>query len=156
MSENKSKEHLYRFEFIDDDELPTIQWVWLKPEEVDQYWSSLNGPVICRQATQDEEDLYEEAYADGYGIAAFLEFESKNDGVTFRVELGEDGELDASHKMFQCALCKIHKDFDDAVAHVNGFYLTQLVDETLWHVCYDCISISLSVGDLGLEYPEEN
>lgn len=148
--------NLYRFEFIDDDELPTTQWVWLKPEEVDDYWASLNGPVICRQATQDEEDLYEEAYADGYGIAAFLEFESRNDGITFRVELDENGDLDMGHKMFQCALCKKHKDFDVEVAHAGGFYLTELIDDNLWHVCYDCASLSTSVGEVDLGDSEED
>lgn len=157
MSISDKDEHLYRFEFIDEDDLASIQWVWLKEHEVDSYWESLRGPVVCRQATQDEEELYEEAYADGYGVAAFLEFESKNDGVTFRVELDQlSGDADFNYtKMFQCAICQKHKDFDEDVATAGGFFLTELKDDILWHVCYDCASLESAVGEIEFEFTEE-
>ena len=113
---DSEERNLYRFEYYEpEDQCNYTYWVWLKDDEISDYRSSY-GTVNVRPATSDEEDLYNEAYADGYGIAAMMEFESKYDGVTFRVELGEDGELNVDgKKMFECAVCGDHKDFEDEV-----------------------------------------
>jgi len=134
--ENKK---LYKFTYLEDDELYT-NWVWLEDDEVSQYKSE-SSSIKCRVATQEEADLYSEAYEDGYGIAAIIEFNSTYNGITYRVELSEGGELDHSTKMFQCSICNKHKDFDTEVATSRGYYLTELVDDVLWHVCYDCVAL---------------
>ncbi len=129
---------LYRFHYFE----PVtgefyVDWLWLKDEEVMPYASETPGTF--RQATEDEEDLYNEAYADGYSLAAMLEYESKYDGISFRIELDKDGKLDMTgKKMFQCAICDRILDFDDNVACASGMYLGAIRDEKLWHLCYDC------------------
>lgn len=140
MKPNETDERdLYRFEYFEpDDQITYVDWVWLKVSEINDYKS---GYDICklRAATPEETELYEEAYSDGYGVASLLEFESQYDGVTFRVEIGEDGELDMNGaKMFQCGICDKHKDFEDDVAMTAGLYLGEVKDDKLWHVCYDC------------------
>lgn len=140
---------LYRFSYYEpEDGCTQVEWVWLKDEEVLNYRpDSLS--LEYRLATEDEVSLYEEAYSDGYGIAAMLEFQHSYDGVTFRVELGENGELDFDgKKMFECAVCAQHKDFDEEVATVNDMYLGILKDDKLWHVCYSCGLIGTEIGSI--------
>ena len=147
---------LFRFEYFDDiDQQTYVDWVWLNPGEIADYKSNYQT-IKVRPATADEESLYEEAYADGYGMAAVLEFESKYDGVTFRVELGEDGKLDFdSKKMFQCAMCDKHKDFETEVATANGLYLGEVKEDKLWHVCYECAMLQIEVEGISFEFEEE-
>jgi len=130
---------LYRFEYYEPEDNETyVDWVWLNPLELNDYRSGYTT-IKVRPASEDECDLYEEAYADGYGIAAMMEFESSYDGITFRVEMGEDGELNMDgKKMFECAICSNHKDFEDDVAMTAGLFLGEVKDDKLWHVCYDC------------------
>lgn len=130
---------LFRFEYYEpEDQTNYVEWVWLKEEELKTYRSTYQT-IKVRPATVDETDLYEEAYADGYGVAAMMEFESTYDGVTFRVEMGEDGELDMDgKKMFECAICEKHKDFEEEVGVAGGLYLGEVKDDKLWHVCYNC------------------
>lgn len=130
---------LFRFEYYEpEDDATYIEWVWLKEEELRHYRSTYQT-IKVRPATEDETDLYEEAYADGYGIAAMMEFESQYDGITFRVEVNKDGDLDFDgKKMFECAICEKHKDFEEEVGVAGGLYLGEVKDDKLWHVCYDC------------------
>lgn len=143
---------LYRFEYYEPDDNETyIDWVWLKDDELNEYKSNYTTFKL-RPATKDEESLYNEAYADGYGVAAFMEFESKYDGITYRIELDENGSLDMSgKKMFECAVCQNHKDFEDEVAMANGFYLGTLKDEKLWHICYDCALLQDEIESIKIE-----
>ncbi len=129
---------LYRFEYYEPlDREFYVDWIWLKDEEVMPYANET--AAIFRPATKDEEDLYNEAYTDGYSIAAMIEYEHKYDGISFRVEVGEDGNLNLSgKKMFQCAICDRHLDFDTTVATTSGMYLGAIREEKLWHICYDC------------------
>lgn len=140
---------LYRFEYYEpEDNESYVDWVWLKPDQLKDYKANYQT-IKVRPATDDEVDLYEEAYADGYGVAAFMEFESKYDGVTFRVELDKNGELEFdSKKMFECAVCAQHKDFDEEVAMVNDLYLGVVKDDKLWHVCYDCGLLGTEIGSI--------
>lgn len=139
--EDKENRSLYRFEYYEPEEMQTyIDWVWLEPHEVTDYKSSIQS-VSVRKATRDEEDLYNEAYADGYGVAAILEFQSQYDGITFRVERDENDKLDMFNttKMFQCAICDRHLDFETEVGTISaGFFVGAIRDDKLWHVCYDC------------------
>tara|TARA_B110000503_G_scaffold62879_1_gene99503 strand:+ start:2679 stop:3167 length:489 start_codon:yes stop_codon:yes gene_type:complete len=154
--EESEARFLYRFEYYEPEDNDTyVDWVWLADDEVDEYRSgSVNTKM--RRATEDESELYDEAYADGYGVAALLEFESRYDGVTFRVELNKDGDLDfEGKKMFQCSVCNAHKDFEDSVAMANGFFVATVLDDILWHVCYECAMISLEVDGIEIEFTEE-
>ncbi len=115
---------LYRFEYyepLDNDYY--VDWVWLKESEVSSYKSSINS-VSARLATEEESDLYNEGYADGYGIAVVTEYESKNNGITYRVNLDDTGSDFTTTKMFECSMCRKTKEFDSDVATANNFYLT--------------------------------
>lgn len=139
---------LYKVEYYEpEDGAFYSDWVWLQSNEVPEYRSSYEY-VKVRIATADEHELYEEAYEDGYSIAMLMEMRSVDNGVTFRVEIDDDGGLSAGHKMFKCAICNEHKDFEKEVAHVNGYYLTQLVDDILWHICYDCITVNTEFDEI--------
>ena len=157
MSTNKENFNLYRFEYYEPlDEFTYVDWVWLEPHEVSDYRSSSPG-VKYRKATSEEEELYNEAYADGYGIAAVMEFETKYDGVTFRVELDRGLEDFTYTKMFQCSMCSKHKDFEEEAATVNGFFLTELKDkkDVLWHVCRECADLKLQIEGISFDITEE-
>ena len=146
---------LYRFEYFEPEDNETyVDWVWLGPLELNYYKSDYQT-IKVRPATPDENDLYEEAYADGYGMAAMLEFEDRYDGITFRVEL-KDGDLDMKGaKMFECALCNKHKDFETEVATANGLYLGEIKNDKLWHVCYECAMLQVEVEGISVEFTEE-
>ena len=130
---------LYRVQYLDMENGDlTVEWTWLTFDEIGSYRSDY-PQVKIRMASDEELDLYEEAYADGYGAASAIEWESTYDGVTFRIELGEDGELDfEGTKMFECAVCKTHKDFEEEVGMAGGLFLGEVIDDKLWHVCFPC------------------
>lgn len=143
--EDDGQKHLYKVEYFEPDDNATyVDWVWLYLKEVNEYRSGYKF-VKVRRATEDEENLYEEAYEDGYGVAMIMEMRSVDNGVTFRVQLDSDGDFDMSHKMFKCALCEKHKDFDDNAAMAGAYYITQLVEDVLWHVCQDCVILGEQV-----------
>lgn len=152
--ENDEDRRLYRFEYLEPEDQQTyVDWVWLKDEEIDDYRSGY-ATIKFRPATTDEENLYDEAYADGYGIAAMIEFEDRYDGITFRVEVGSDGELDMQGaKMFECGVCGTHKDFDTEVGMVAGLFLGEVKNDKLWHVCYGCAenAVMLKTIEDGME-----
>ena len=149
--EDHEDKSLYRAEYVDFDNSKTVEWVWLGEDDVEMYRSSYNS-VKTRLATEDETLLYEEAYSDGYGMAAMLEFESSYDGVTFRVELDGNGNLDMQGtKMFECAVCGAHKDFETEVAMANDLYLGVVKEDKLWHVCFECAMIGSAIGGIQLE-----
>lgn len=133
------KQSLYKCEYYDlDDEQFVTSWVWLKDHEVIPYIEKTAS--IFRPATKDEEDLYYEAYSDGYSMAALKEHEARYDGITFSVEFDENGNLITMNgkKMFQCAVCDRTLNFEENVASAGGMYLGAIRNENLWHVCYDC------------------
>lgn len=152
MDYDDNKKNLYKVDYYEpEDGRSYNDWVWLELHEVAEYRSEYKY-VKVRRATEDEEELYEEAYEDGYSIAMVMEMRSVDNGVTFRVEIDGDGGLSAGHKMFKCAICDKHKDFDGGVAIVNGYYLTKLIEDVLWHVCYDCAALSAEIDEVDLGY----
>lgn len=154
---NQEEQILYRFEYFEPEDSATyVDWVWLGPLDLNNYKSGYDT-VKVRPATEDEVDLYEEAYADGYGIAAVMEFESKYDGITFRISLDDKGELDfEGTKMFECAICDKHKDFETEVAMVKSMYLGLVKDDKLWHVCHDCVMLQVEVDDIEITAADES
>jgi hypothetical protein len=150
---NEPPRTLYKLEYVDEGSI-YVDWLWATELELDQVAASYISPSI-RRATFDEAELYEEAYADGYGIAAMLEFESRDDGITFRIEVGEDGKLKNGKKMFECAVCAKHKDFDAEVGVVGDFYISELREDVLWHICYECVMLTIEVEEVETELTEE-
>lgn len=147
---DERQKSLYKVDYFEpEDDCTYSDWVWLEPYEVPEYRSEYSD-VKFRLATADEAELYEEAYEDGYAVAMVLEMRSVDNGVTFRVEIDETGNLQAGHKMFRCAICDKHKDFDGEVAIVNGYYLTRLIDDVLWHVCYECAALSTEIDEVSI------
>lgn len=148
--DDDGQKHLYRVEYYEPEDARSYNdWVWLELSEVSEYRSDYKY-VKVRRATPDEEELYEEAYEDGYSVAMIMEMRSVENGVTFRVEIGDDGGLSAGHKMFRCSICDKHKDFDKEIAVANGYYLTRLIEDVLWHICYDCASLSAEIDEIEL------
>ena len=154
----KNKLNLYRFEYYEPlDDCSYVDWVWLEPQEVSEYRSS-DVSVTYRVATKDEQDLYNEAYSDGYGVAVALEFESNYNGVTYRVEISDNKEDFISTKVFECGTCGERRDFETEVAMANGFYLTDLKGKDsniLWHICYECAMLQLEIDWIDFEIDEE-
>lgn len=155
-SEEHEEKSLFRFQYVEDGER-YVDWVWLTLEDLVSYKTNHGTDIHVRPATPDETDLYEEAYADGYGVAALMEFESQYDGVTYRLELpeGRNSIEFSQKKMFECAICGKHKDFDEEVATANGLYLGEVKDNKLWHVCFDCASIQVALDGIDVEFTEE-
>jgi hypothetical protein len=151
---NKSKQKLYRVEYYEPEDNDTyIEWVWAEPMDFLDYRPGQD--ISYRKATVEETYLYEEAYEDGYGLAALIEYEHNYNGVTFRVEVGEDGNLVQGHKMFECAVCEKHKDFETEVGMVSNFYLTEIKNEALWHICYECAMITSELEGIKIDTTEE-
>jgi hypothetical protein len=151
---------LYRFEYLDEG-IVIVNWVWLTSNEVNNYMGNQTQPsaVVHRHATKEEEELYDEAYEDGYGLAMLEEVMTNNNGLTYRIEFDKDadGELGpgdmVGHKMFECATCGKTKDLESQVAVIeNGpWYLATLKDNVLWFNCYDCTSLGVDISEIELE-----
>lgn len=154
-ADSREEKTLYRCERFElEDNRIYVEWLWLSHADMEEYVTDSSYETF-REATSEEVDLYEEAYADGYGVAAMLEFEHSYDGITFRVELDKDGSLDfEGTKMFECAVCGSHKDFDEEVATVNDLFLGVLKDDKLWHVCFNCAMIGTEIGSIEIEDDE--
>jgi hypothetical protein len=148
---------LYRFEYLQED-LPVVEWVWLKFGEAegyfDNHWSMITG-VSFRVASQDEEDLYNEAFNDGYMLATVEENHRNDNGITFRLNSFTLTGMDTT-KMFQCARCDKRKDFDDEVAVANGLYLAEAKEDILWHICFDCVMLQNEVESISIDSIEED
>lgn len=150
LEEQKTPENLtlHRFEYIEEG-LRLVDWVWLEDEEVDEYLQNraeASAGLVHRVASAEEMELYDEAYQDGYGVAMVTESSENYNGVTFRLDgFDSEGLEIETTKMFECAICGEHKDFDTNVAMANGFYLSIEKKDILWHACYDCTVLELSV-----------
>lgn len=154
----KDNVNLFRFEYLDE-EVRRVDWVWLTPTELHSYMDDQprTSAVIYRQASTEEEELYDEAYNDGYGVAMIQEALENDNGVTFRMNAFGEGIAKSfdTTKMFKCAMCNKHKDFDTEVASTGGMYLTKLVNDILWHVCAECVSLQAQIEDIHIEDAEE-
>ena len=144
-TEPKDDISLYRFEYLEED-IRVIDWLWLTEAELERYLENFKdaSALVYRVATSEEEELYDEAYRDGYEVAAIQEIMKSDNGITFRLDnIGE--ETLETTKMFECGICGEHKDFDSDVATANGFYVSISKEDILWHVCFQCTMLELSV-----------
>lgn len=155
MSINNEGLTLYKFETIEEDGYNRVDWLWIDDEELTEYLSS---GTIYRKATEEEVYLYEEAFSYGKMLGTVETSYLNHNGVMFRVDgLGGDDLLDGikTVKVFTCARCENPKDFDSEVATVRGLYLTELKDDVLWHVCYDCVMLQTEIESIELDPTEE-
>jgi len=146
---------LYKFETIEEDGYNRVDWLWIDDEELTEHLSS---GTIYREATEEEVYLYEEAFSYGKMLGTVETSYLNHNGVMFRVDgLGGDDLLDGikTVKVFTCARCENPKDFDSEVATVRGLYLTELKDDVLWHVCYDCVMLQTEIESIELDPTEE-
>lgn len=147
-NEDKTPLQLYKITYLDEG-VKYSDWRWLSIEEASDLANlpSRGEVESFREATADEADLYDEAYNDGYGIAMIQEFQSCDNGVTFRVEMDEENRgFFTTQKMFKCGICEKHKDFEEEVASANGLFLSVDKGDMLWHVCFGCAVLEVEVG----------
>lgn len=139
-SKDEKSLRLYKITYVDE-EVRYSNWTWLSIEEARDVanFPTLGELESFREATTEEAELYDDAYNDGYGIATIQEFQSCNNGVTFRINMEDtSGDSFTTTKMFECGICGEHKDFEGGVASANGLYLSVDLDDMLWHVCFNC------------------
>lgn len=145
-SEEKSKFKLYRFEYLSLGDR-VVDWVWLSGEdEAKEYLTAqldVSG-VVYREATEDEDELYDEAFNDGLGLGqAEARMESYN-GVAYRLNsvnldaIDEDFKLDTT-KVFTCGECgESQLEFETKAVTTGKYYVAKEKDGVLWHICFDC------------------
>ncbi len=146
---------LYKFETLEEDGFNRVDWIWIDEAELAGHLSS---GTIYREATEEEVYLYEEAFSYGKMIGTVESSYLNHNGVMFRVDgLGGDDSLDGlkTVKVFTCARCENPKEFDSEVATSHGLYLTELKDNVLWHVCYDCVMLQTEIESIELDSTEE-
>lgn len=142
MSSNEGKNvNLYRFEYIEE-LCNSVDWLWLEPEEVKDFRA--NDPdvvlVSLRKATEEEEDLYNEAFADGYGLGS-VETEFKKSNQVYYLFTGLKGDMELqTEKIFTCGECRVRSiNFEEKASMFGPYYITKEVDDILWYVCVDCV-----------------
>lgn len=146
---------LYKFETLEEDGFNRVDWIWIDEAELADHLSS---GTIYREATEEEVYLYEEAFSYGKMLGTVETSYLNHNGVMFRVDgLGGDDSLDGlkTVKVFTCARCENPKEFDSEVATSHGLYLTELKDNVLWHVCYDCVMLQTEIESIELDPTEE-
>jgi hypothetical protein len=135
---------LYRFEYIDTfmgESTRMVDWSWVPEGELQDYIDSkskISSGLVTREASEEEAELYDEAYNDGYGIATIMEIQKNDNGISFAMlGINEDGNIITSKK-FRCGICDEMRDFETEVAVANDFYVSTSKDDVLWHVCFNC------------------
>lgn len=143
MSFREDKElDLYRFEYLSDG-IRAVDWVWLGEGETFEYLAnddSVSG-LSFREASNDEKELYESAFSDGYGLGS-VENEIKHSNEVYYKFVGLKGDLELeTEKVFTCGDCKTRMiDFEPNVARFGPYYITKEDAESgvLWFVCVEC------------------
>jgi len=134
-----------------------VDWLWLTEYELENYLEdrAQAAGLIYRAATSEEEELYDEAYRDGYEVAALTGVENAYDGITFRMDgIDEDGDIKTT-KMFQCAECDRNLDFNEEVGTSGEMFLGVLKDDKLWHICYGCAMLQMEIQNIEVELKTE-
>lgn len=157
--EDYSKEPvtLYRMEYLDEG-IRVVDWLWLTEYELENYLEdkAQAAGLIYRVATPEEEELYDEAYRDGYEVATLTGVENAYDGITFRMDgIDEDGDIKTT-KMFQCAECDRNLDFEQEVGTSGEMFLGVLKDDKLWHICYSCAMLQIEIQNIEINFKEED
>lgn len=145
-SEEKKKFKLFRFEYLSLGDR-SVDWVWLTGEdEAKDYLTGQSdvSAVVYREATDDEEELYDEAFSDGLGIGqAEARMESHN-GVLYQLNsmnldvTDEKFGLDTT-KIFTCGECgESSLEFDIKAVTTGQYYVAKEKEGVLWYVCFDC------------------
>lgn len=146
MSSEEKKFKLFRFEYLSLGDR-VVDWVWLTGEEEAKDYltgdSHISG-VVYREATEDEEELYDEAFNDGLGLGqAEARMESYN-GVVYQLNSlkfdDTDGELAIdSTKVFTCGDCdESLLEFETRAVTTGEYYVAKEKEGVLWYVCSQC------------------
>ncbi len=146
---------LYKFETIEEDGFNRVDWIWVEDGEISNYLSS---GTVYREATKEEVYLYDEAFSYGKMLGTVETSYLNHNGVVFRIDGLGDFSLEEglkTVKVFTCARCENAKDFESDVATVNGLYLTELKDDVLWHVCYDCVVLQTDIESIEFDFGQE-
>lgn len=156
MSTTDDNSTLYKFETLEEDGFNRVDWIWVGEGELANYLSS---GTIYREATEEEVYLYEEAFSYGKMLGTVETSYLNHNGVVFRIDgLGDFSEEEEglkTVKVFTCSRCENPKEFDSDVATVNGLYLTELKDDVLWHVCYDCVVLQTEIESIEFDFGQE-
>jgi hypothetical protein len=145
-SDPQRKFKLYRFEYLTLGDR-TNDWVWLTGEEEAKDYltgeDDVSG-VVYREATNDEEELYDEAFNDGQGIGkAEGRMESYN-GVSYQlnaINLDPDDENFGlqTTKVFTCGDCNESLlEFELRATTTGDYYVAREKEGVLWYVCSSC------------------
>ena len=137
---------LFKFSYIDEDGHRSVDWVWLSSSKgAQEHLDSLEDGVLgtFREATEDELDLANESFADGYGVGMSQAQIEASNGVFFRVDsfdmFAEQDEMMKTTKVFTCGNCRSSNlEFEEKVARISDYYIAKEKDGVLWHVCLDC------------------
>lgn len=124
-----------------------MDWVWLTGEEEAKDYLTVDSGVsgvIHREATQDEEELYDEAFNDGLGLGQAEGRMENYNGVAYRLnsmKFDEDSDglgIDTT-KVFKCGDCGEESLEHEIKAATTGeYYIAKERDGVLWYVCFDC------------------
>jgi hypothetical protein len=144
LSSEESKFKLYRFEYLLLGDR-VVDWIWLTDEdEAKQYMTGDSGisGVIYRQATNEEAELYDEAFNDGHGLGIAESRMESHNGVMHRLDsfkaTDEEFKLDTT-KIFTCGECgESELEFETKAVTTGGYYVAKEKDGVLWHICFDC------------------
>lgn len=137
LSEDKNLK-LYRYEYLSDG-YKTVDWIWLEEGETPETLfvnDDYKTDVSYREATSDETDLYNGAFADGHGLA-FVEARMENsNGVFYQLVTFDPME---TKKIFTCGECKKDGlDFESQASKTGNYYVSKEIEGILWHLCIDC------------------
>lgn len=128
---------LYRFEYLSDGHR-TVDWVWLEETEPKDYLGNDDYVIglSYREATQDEAELYNEAFSDGHGLGTVEANMAHSNEVYYKLVSFDPME---TKKIFTCGECgKKALDFETQASKTGEYYVTKEIENILWYLCVDC------------------
>lgn len=124
-----------------------VDWVWLTgDEEAKDYLSVDSGVsgVMYREATEDEAELYDEAFNDGLGLGQAEGRMENYNGLAYRLNsmnlnpADEKFGIDTT-KVFTCGECgESSLEFEIKAVTTGEYYVAKEKEGVLWYVCFDC------------------
>jgi hypothetical protein len=146
LSSEKRDFKLFRFEYLSLGDR-VVDWVWLTgDEEAKEYLtgeSHISG-VMYREATEDEEELYDEAFDDGLGLGQAEARRENHNGVAYQLNSMNLNPNDESFGMdvtriFTCGDCgESLLEFELRAATTGEYYIAKEIEGVLWYVCSEC------------------
>ena len=150
MDSERGEVELYRIEYEEESRV-LVDWLFLTEEELESYTGDLSercSYVKSRIGTRAEEEIYVEAYNNGYEVATMNNVDKTDNGITFRLDNVDENGI-ATTKMFKCGICGNIDDFTEASMH-GSFFVSVSIYDQLWNVCSLCY-----LGKMLLEVPKQ-